>query len=661
MCGIAGLWRPDGGPVDPSEVVTLLSAMPHRGPEGAAVARLDGGALALGFLALGFTDTPGSFQPLYDEGHELALLCNGEIYDHEELRNELIARGHRFRTRSDAEVVLHLYQEEGERCLERLNGEFALALWDARARRLLCARDRFGIKPLHVARHRLRGGGVAFVFASEAKALLALPGFERRLDPSFFLGPGVGLPDTARSPFAGIRSVRAGHLLTVDASGERERAWWVPRFLGGGPATLDESAEALRTTLRRAVRRRVGGDVPIALALSSGLDSTIVAALAAEVRPELRAFTVAWPDRPYDEAAAAALTARHLGLAHQPVPCTVSDLAEGFLDGVYATEIPTNNLSTTARLAMARAVRASGAKALTGGEAADEILGGYPTFGLEAIWRDLARGERGARSALRAFEAEEHRSRGVFWDGGRDWRRTPPWLGHPSTVHLRAVRSERLVPRLLSRAARAELAGRTPLEALGAELDAARLRTLHPFDAARVVSRSLFGTFVVTALGDRVEMAASLEGRVPFLDADVVDLAYSLPQEHCVEPGTYTRKRVLRRAFADRLPPGFRAPPKHTWMAPTFRELAATPTGRALVEDLLSDRAVREAGLLSRRTVRAALAAWRLWPGQGARFPQVDGVVGYLLSVQALHEVHVRVPRRPTRLPTWVDRTPADA
>ncbi|MCA9494989.1 MAG: asparagine synthase C-terminal domain-containing protein, partial [Myxococcales bacterium] len=496
---------------------------------------------------------------------------------------------------------------------------------------------------------------------SEAKALLALPGFERRIEPAFFLGPGMGLPDTARSPFAGIRSVRAGHLLTVDASGERERCWWTPRFPGGGPSTLDEAGEALRTALRRAVRRRVGGDVPIALALSSGLDSAIVAALATEVRSDLRAFTVAWPDRPYDEATAAAATARHLGLAHEPVPCTVEQLAEGFLDGMHATGVPTNNLSTTARLAMARAVRASGAKALTGGEAADEIFGGYPYFGLEAIWRDLARGEPGARTALRTFEAEERPSRGVFWSGGRGWERTPPWLGHPSTVHLRALRAETELSRLLSRSARAELAGRTPLEALGAELDVARLRTLAPFDAARVVSRSVFGTFVVPALGDGVEMAASLEGRVPFLDREVVDLAYALPQELCVAPATYLRKRVLRHAFADRLPEGFRAPPKHTWMAPTFRELGATATGRALFADLLSDRAVRDAGLLSRRTVRAALAAWRWWPARGARFPHVDGVVGYLLSVQALHHVHVRTPPRTRTLTAWVDRTPAVA
>jgi asparagine synthase (glutamine-hydrolysing) len=625
MCGIGGIWRPGGGEADHADLRRMMSAMRHRGPEGAGFARLDDGRLQLGFLKLGFTDAPGGLQPLYNADHSLAILFNGEVYDHHALRERLESQGHRFRGRSDTEVVVHLYEQHGDAFTDHLNGEYAIVLWDAGAEELVLLRDPYGVKPLFTAWHR-----GAFVFASECKAILALDGFSAGIDPDWFTGPGIGLPGPWLTPFVGITQVNPGHVLRVGRRGSSQAAWWKPRFEKRA-WQAGEAEAAVRGALRASVVRRVGGDVPIALSVSSGLDSAIVAGVAADVRPGLTAFGVSYPGRDFDEGAGARRTAAHHGLRFEPVVCDVDGLADGFLASVWSTETATNGLSTVARLALTRAVRAAGFKALAGGEASDEIFGGYPYFGLEAIWR------AGDREALRRFRADERDSRGVFWD---ERARGPHALGFASVYPPRVRRAGRLLGRVLSRSARARMS-RTPTDTMHQAFDVSGLRALDPFDATRMVSRGVFASLVPAALGDRVEMANSLEGRVPFLDRQVVDFGLSLPQDACVEPATFARKAVLRRAFAASLPPGFAPPPKHTWMAPPIAELAKTAVGRGLFAGLLGDAAVRAAGVLDPLAVRFALAAWRAWPRGGRRFPAVDGAIGWMLAVQALDRVFV--------------------
>lgn len=651
MCGIAGIWRPGGPAPAWSEMVGMLSAMGHRGPEGAAACRMDRGRLLLGFLALGFTDTPGSLQPLFNEDQTLALVYNGEIYDHAALRDELEACGHRFATRSDSEVLIHLHEQEGDAMLDRLNGEFAFVLWDEARRTLTAVRDRYGVKPLVYV--ELPGGGVAF--ASEAKALLSLPGVDAALDPLYLSGPGVGLADTSRTPFLGLRKVRPGHFRRWTTAGGREHRWWRPEPAPRSWSRLD-AQQALRATLRTAVERRAGGEVPLGISLSSGIDSTIVSGLVAEVRGSRPTFTLSYPGRPFDEAATAARTARAHGHTPIAVPCPIDRLGERFLASIHATELATNSLSTVARMELAAAVQGAGLKALTGGEGADELFGGYPYFGLEAIWREGDPAVR--RSAERAFQASEALSVSVFWDrrpGGAQAREA---LGMDSVYAGRVQRAammQRLLytPDLLARAG-------SPAGVLADELDLPHLRTVSPFDRTRTVARSVLGTFAIPALGDPVEMSASLEGRVPFLDRDVVALAFSFPEALCVEPGTFRRKAILRDACADLIPTGHTAPPKHIWMAPTFAELRRTPVGRALLHDHLDDAAVARTGWLRRGTVRALRHLARLLPPSHPRTLQLDSLVGWCLSIQALHHVFIDSPHRfAATAPVSVqDRTP---
>lgn len=643
----------------------MLSVLSHRGPEGAASARLDQGALLLGFLRLGFTDQGTCQQPLFNEDHTVALVYNGEIYDYAPLRERLRARGHTFRTASDSEVIVHLYEEYGERMFEHMNGEYAFVIWDGRPGRqcLFMARDRFGVKPLFYAWHR-----GALVVASEAKAILSLDGFSPEYDPAYFAGPGVGIAECAMTPFVGIRSLRPGHQMRVTRRSIEVSPYWKPQFGHGEKErlSLEEAAVAVRRELTRAVERRLEENPPIGVCLSSGLDSTIVGGLAARDAARrgraLTAFSVGYANAPYDESRAAEQTARHFGMGFERVLVTPDDLAKTFLPAMGSIEVPTNSVSAAARISLAKAVRRTGLKAWMTGEGSDELFGGYPYFGVEALWRMRDRPETAALGAtlLAKFRREEAASRGIFWNDLPAGRATG-LFGYPSAYADRVERVTAASRWLFCRSWRDAMGSATPRLTATRELDTAWMRALHPFDATRVIARSVLGSLIIPGLGDRVEMAGSLEGRVPYLDTHVVDLAYSLDEAHMIDPRTLARKRVLRTAFREMLPPTFRPPAKTTLMAPTFSDLAGTPSGRGLFELLLSDKAIRKTGVFDPLFVRGVRLAWRLLPKTSSKHVALDLLIGYMMSTQALHHVLVEDGlgmRRNLKLIALEDRSP---
>jgi asparagine synthase (glutamine-hydrolysing) len=606
--GIAGIWQP-GRQVDPDLVRRMLAAMRHRGPEGASFARADRGGLVLGFLKLGITDQQGGHQPLFTQKGHYGLVYNGEIYDYDVLRGRLAARGHYFDTASDSEVVLNLYAEYGPDFTEYLNGEFAFALWDERRRQLNFVRDRFGVKPLYVADY---DGGLAF--ASEMKALMALPNFPRELDPHWFSGPGLGMAGCAQTPFVGIRQIRPATIERHDARGSRrDLVYWRPTFAPGFTGDAKQAATELRVALDKAVARRVGGDVPIAVALCRGVDSAMVAGLVGKHRPDRVGYCAAFPGEEFDESVGAQMTARHAGLGFAPVDCPIDVLAEGFMKSVWSTEVPTNSLSTTARLRVTAAIRADGNKAVIGGEFGDVLFGGHPCF--------------------------EPESPSAYTRRARRLSRAMPWLLTDATLHA--------------------LRGESPLSRIRDEFDLPWLRSLDPFDGARVLSRSIVSTSVLP-LGDRVEMANSLEGRAPFLDLDVLNFAYQLDASLCTDSKDGRRRAVLRTACADLLPPAHQAPRKQTQMAPTFASLRREPLGKDVLEALLSRDVVGQVGVFRPNTVRLLRRLWRLAPQHGPRSAFLDATVGYIASVSALHHVFVDRPgtfedASPMR---WRDRSP---
>ena len=370
MCGIAGIYSA-GGEIDRELVRAMVARLHHRGPDGQG--EHSDGHVALGMRRLAIIDPEHGQQPLFNEAGDVVAIFNGEIYNHKELREELLGKGHRMHSHSDGEVIPHLYEEHGADFVERLNGIFAIALWDAGKQTLHLARDKFGVKPLYWSEANGR-----LTFASELKALLVDPALSRELDltaiDQFLTFRFVPAP---RTPFAAVRKLPPASALTVDARGAVERRWWtgVPQPTRSDTDNLvHEYADAFE----RAVVRQMMSDRPIGVMLSGGVDSAAIAAVVAKHSPQMRTFTVGFSGggEGTNEIPLAAETARLFGAEHESVLVGPGDYLERFPDSLLTLEEPVGSTSALAVRFVAELMKPSVPVALTG-QGADEPLGGY--------------------------------------------------------------------------------------------------------------------------------------------------------------------------------------------------------------------------------------------------------------------------------------------
>ena len=547
MCGFAGLFTYDPArPVAGEELEPMLEALWYRGPDGTGYLAEDG--LGLGFCRLAINDVEGGRQPMSNEDGTVWAVHNGEIYNFRELRADLTGRGHRFASRSDSEVIVHAYEEWAEGCVERLRGIFAFAVWDRRRRRLYLARDRSGIKPLCL---RFRPDGIAF--ASEAKALLAIPGAERRLDLLGYLG-GADLDATlTRTAFDGIVQLGAGCALVATAGGYLVERYWryAPREDAGADGPAD-AVEAFRAVFEDAVRMQLVADVPVAAALSGGIDSAaVVAAIVRAGRSDIRTYTVAMGGDATEDARHARTVADALGVSNTVVPCPIDASTLDALPFVAWAAEGEFDLGYVGRYALARAVYADGAKVLLSGQGIDEILTGYT-----AAYAQYQQG------ALHRRLLERVR---------------PTYRGWP-------MFSASVLEEMAARLSVNEGAAAPDLPALGS-LVASELRAEH----ARLASALL-------RFEDRMGMAGHVEVRVPFLDHVLVELCAAIPEASRRE--LFSGKALLRRAVAPWLPDEIVRRPKVAFnrTAPALtRLLLGSPEAHPLRE-LLSRDAVEAKG-----------------------------------------------------------------
>lgn len=377
MCGICGIVRFSGG-VETRSVDAMCDAIRHRGPD-------DGGAYAspardcvLGSRRLAIIDlTPAGHMPMGEPRGRFWITYNGEVYNFVELRAELEARGHRFRSRTDTEVVLHLYQEYGDECVERLNGLFAFAIWDQQERSLFLARDRFGIKPLYYS-----WAGESFLFGSEIRALLASGLVSARADSSAVAGYLMlgSVPDD-RTILTGVASLAPGHCATLRSTGLTARQYWshVDEVRRAIPLPPGEAEEAVREEMKAAVRRQMVSDAPLGLFLSGGMDSTMLAALMRAAGHErIRSVSVSFDESAFDEGCVARRVAERFGLEHVDTRVTYQDFESHLGSIVSAMEQPSADGINTYFVSMA--ARQAGLTVALSGLGADELFGGYPSF-----------------------------------------------------------------------------------------------------------------------------------------------------------------------------------------------------------------------------------------------------------------------------------------
>jgi asparagine synthase (glutamine-hydrolysing) len=538
VCGIAGALQLDGGPPPTDLVARMNSAQAHRGPDGEGLLTL--GAAALGHRRLAVIDlSERAAQPMHLEAQGLALTYNGEVYNYRELREELEQAGETFRSESDTEVVLRAYARWGEDAFARFNGMWALALWDSTRRRLVLARDRFGIKPLYV----LEDSGRLY-FASEPKALLAAVPEAREPDAGVlgrFLLTGVQ-DDCPRTFFARIRRVAPGTLLTVDVGGGREeKTFWSfsadearERYSGSPPA------ETLRALLTDAVALRLRSDVPVGTCLSGGLDSSSVVALAAgRSQGPVRTFTAVYDQPGYDERAYAHAVAERFGCqASEISPSPGSHLTE-LVDVIgWFHDEPCGRPGLITQWHV-MALAAGQVKVLLDGQGGDELLLGYASHALPYL-ASLGRETGVDRAQVLKLIRD---SRGLLGQPSTSPEGPGSLFSHLARAALRRARGRGepppLAPALADAAAHVEVE-RTPGGGIS-RIDRV-LRDALAYDSIPALLHH----------EDRASMAFSLEARVPFLDHRVVEFALSLDFRKKVE-GALT-KAILRRALADLLP-----------------------------------------------------------------------------------------------------------
>src|SRR3954451_8418117 len=592
MCGICGLVAADGRDVDPTGLDAMVDSLAHRGPDGRGV-RVDG-PVALGNRRLAIIDLAHGEQPIGNEDGSVVVVQNGEIYNHEQLREELRGRGHVFATRCDTEGLVHAYEEYGDAFLERLRGMFAVAIWDRRRRRLLLARDRFGIKPLFWRAER----GV-LSFASELKALRLQPGFGTELDPAaleaYFAFNSIPAP---LSVFREVRKLPPGHLLTWSPGSAPEVRRWCR--VAPAPAGAvrrgqgeEELAEELRERLRDSVRAHLVADVPVGVFLSGGVDSGTLAALAAEAtdRP-VRTFSVGFEEASFDELEQARMPAQQYGTDHHEI--VLRPDAAGLLPEIVAAfDEPFADSSALPTYAVSR-LAAEHVKVVLSGEGADELFGGYFTYVADVLAPWLRGPARAARPLVQRLPSSSRRV-SLEYKAKRFVAAAalPPLERHHGWKEILSpqVRGELLGPGArpdpvdVLRARYAETAG------------APALARLQDVDVGVYLPDDLL---VKT---DRASMAHSLEARVPFLDAEVSDLAFALPTRMKVRG--LDKKRLLRRAVRPLLPEAVVDGPKRGFSIPA----AAWLRGELLpmARDLLSPEVLRRGGVLSPAPVQLLL------------------------------------------------------
>lgn len=586
MCGIAGFVNGWGRESDRGVVERMTAALAHRGPDGDGI--YCWGPVALGHRRLSIIDVSGGGQPLCNEDGTIWVSYNGELYNEPALRAELEAKNHRYRTSCDTESLVHLYEEDGPEFVRRLNGMFALALWDQNRGRLVLARDRMGQKPLYYG--ALPGGGLAF--GSEPKSILAHPEISRALDREslarYLFYEYVPAP---YSIWKSLRKVPAGHALTWEAGEFRVSRYWGPPRMGTSSAVdFEATADRFWIELRDAVARHRRSDVPIGVFLSGGLDSSSVAAALCEVEPagKVRTFSIGFEDPSFDESGHARAVARHLGTAHQERTFSVKTAYDllpevaGWLDEPFgdASILPTHLLSRFAREQV---------KVVLGGDGADELLAGYPTFRAQRAAGLFRRLPRRAQALAGAAVGRLPVNHGNF---SFDFKLKQFLRGAAETLPLAHQR-------WLGSFSGAEIAR---LLVDGDPIDVERehlLRSEAIEGGADPLSHSLAlyqDTYLpedILTKVDRASMACGLEVRAPFLDTEVVDFVQVLPPSFKL--GRNQTKRLLKQAAASRLPSSILGRPKKGFGIPVAAWLRGPLA--PLLDQLLGRERLQRQGL----------------------------------------------------------------
>ncbi|MFV2066358.1 MAG: asparagine synthase (glutamine-hydrolyzing) [Pirellulales bacterium] len=638
MCGIAGMLRLDARVACRHQLGEMIAQLQHRGPD--AVGVFVDQSVGLAHARLSIIDLENGRQPM--QVGPLTITFNGEIFNYIELREALTARGHRFRTQSDTEVILHSYQEYGPECVQQFNGQWAFAIWDRERQSLFLSRDRFGIRPLFYTHSRDK-----FLFASEIKSLFVHREVSRELDPrglsQLFTFWSTLAPTTV---FRDVHELPPGHNLFLrEGDIGRATCYW---HLDYAPPTESEPADAwarrLRWLLEDATRLRLRADVPVGAYLSGGLDSSITAALARQISGDrLQTFSLTFRDSEFDESGYQRQVADMLGVQHHGVDCTPGAIAACFPDLIWHTEKPVLRTAPAPLYLLSRRVHQAGLKVVLTGEGSDELLGGYDLFKEAKVRRFMARLPRSDLRAallsrlypyLPAMQAQSASMRRAFFQA------RPETLASPFFSHLPRWQMTRQLHRLFAPDFLPPSFDDEPYAVLRASLPDG-FTDWSPFCQAQYLETTiLMPGYILSSQGDRAAMAHSVESRYPFLDHRLAEFAAGIPPR--LKMKGLNEKYLLKQATADLVPSSVTTRTKQPYRAPDAKSFFSDDwqTTRAdYVDELLSEQRLRADGVFHPAAVAHLLEKVRR--GQAVGMRDNMAVVG-LLSTQLLIEQFVR-------------------
>lgn len=636
MCGIVGMFS-RREPVRAAVLERATQSLHHRGPDGQRHWVSADKRVGLGHARLSIIDLTTGDQPIASEDGRTRIVVNGEFYGYEAIRQELQQRGHRLRTKTDSEIALHLYEDLGVHCLEHLRGEFALVLWDENRRRLFAARDRFGIKPLFYA-----WVGETLYIASEVKALFAAGVPARWDEESVYHSMAFG-GHQVRTLYDGVLQVPPGYFMLVTDKHVQLNQYWdfnYPAQNRTVTARTDvEYAAEFREGLEESVRIRLRADVPVGVYLSGGLDSCSVLGLAARHHPKpIKAFTLTFEDAAYDEGPIAREMAAKVGAEFHTIPIRQRDLADAFTDAIAQAETACVNAHGVAKYVLSRAVRDAGYKVVITGEGSDEILGGYPHFRRDMLlYNREGQDPKAIEELLRWLDDHNTVSRGLLLPDGEigNVDAVKRVLGYvPSWIETFSSRALKLRP-LLADWFQHKYGHREGEYNILDDTDVSRqLKGREPLHQSLYLwSKTVMAGYILTMLGDRMEMGHSVEGRVPFLDHKLVELIANQPANQKIRG--MTEKYVLREAVKDVITETVYKRQKHPFLSPPAT-LNPDDTFHTFVQDMLRGPTMRSIPFFSQKAVITLLDAL---PGMevGAR-TAFDQILMHLVSLCVLQE-----------------------
>lgn len=641
MCGIAGIVDYNGAEDKRPLLTRMVGFMHHRGPDASGLYMR--GPVGLAHSRLSIIDLSNSGnQPIHNEDKTVWIVFNGEIFNYPELRKDLELKGHHFYTQTDTEVLVHLYEEKGAELFTLLNGQFALAIWDANEQSLLLGRDRVGIRPLFYHRHNGR-----IAFASEIKALFADSGIQRKLNPLALSDIFTcWAPLGELTPFKHIFQLLPGHYARITQRGLHIRAYWTPDFgdAGDRERPLTDWVDELRELLLDASRIRLRADVRVGAYLSGGIDSTYISSLVKQnFNNRLSTFSVSFSDKRFDESAYQSIAVQSLKTDHQDVRCTEDDIGSLFPKITWHTETPIIRTAPAPLFMLSKLVRESNFKVVLTGEGADEIFAGYNIFKEDKVRRFWAR-QPDSRMRPKLLEklypyiftAANKRSR-RFLEGF--FKKDLSATDSPVYSHLLRWHNTSQLKTFLADGFR------QPGDSMDGFIDRFCATLPEPFMSWDPLSRAQFteiriflSNYLLSSQGDRMAMANSIEGRFPYLDHRVIEFACKVPKRLLIHglDEKYLLKRAARQAIPDELVNRSKQP----YRAPISRCFFGDRK-LAYVEALMSDTQIREKGYFDPKKVSRLIAKCRNRQGSLLSERENMALVG-ILSTQLIDQQFIR-------------------